>query len=141
MTLIWTAILVLAIAAEAMTIDLVSIWFGVGALIALLSLLFFDASLKIQIALFLIVSLACIIFTRPVAKKYLRGNTIKTNYDRIIGKHATVTSTITADKKGEVKVMGNIWSATSLNNEVIEEGQHVEVLAIEGNHVVVKEIL
>ena len=140
MTLLWTALLVFAIVAEAITIDLVSIWFGVGALIALASLLIFDASLKIQIALFVIVSLACIIFTRPVAKRYLRGNTIKTNCDRIIGKHATVTSTITEDKKGEVKVMGNIWSATSLNNEVIEEGQHVEILAIEGNHVVVRKI-
>ena len=140
MTLIWTAILVLAIVAEAITIDLVSIWFSVGALIALLSLVFFDAALKIQIALFVIVSLACIIFTRPLAKKYLRGNTIKTNYDRIIGKHATVITSITEDKKGEVKVMGNIWSATSLNNEVIEEGQHVEILAIEGNHVVVRSI-
>ena len=140
MTLIWTAILVLAIVAEAITIDLVSIWFGVGALIALSSLVFFDAALKIQIALFIIVSLVCIIFTRPLAKKYLRGNTIKTNYDRIIGKHATVTKTITADKKGEVKVMGDHWSATSLNNETIKEGQHVEVLAIEGNHVVVRHI-
>ena len=140
MTILWTALLVIAIVAEAITIDLVSIWFGVGALIALASLVFFDASLKVQIALFIIVSLACIIFTRPLAKKYLRGNTIKTNYDRIIGKHATVTKTITADYKGEVKVMGNYWSASSLNNENIEEGQHVEILAIEGNHVVVRQI-
>ena len=76
----------------------------------------------------------------PLAKKYLRGNTIKTNYDRIIGKHATVTKTITEDLKGEVKVMGNYWSASSLNNEVIEEGLHVEILTIEGNHVVVRKI-
>lgn len=140
MTIIWTAILVIAIIVEAITIDLVSIWFSVGAAIALLSEVIFHASTNIQIGLFVVVSMACIILSRPLAKKYLRGNTIKTNYDRIIGKHALVTQTITADRKGEVKVMGNYWSASSLNNEIIEEGQHVEILTIEGNHVVVRTI-
>ena len=138
MTLIWTVILVLAIIAEAITIDLVSIWFAVGAIVALISQVFFHATLGIQIALFVIVSVACVILSRPLAKKYLRRNTVKTNYDRIIGKHAMVTKSITADQKGEVKVLGTYWSASSLNNEIIEEGQHVEILTIEGNHVVVK---
>ena len=140
MTLIWTIVLVAAIVAEAITVDLVSIWFSVGAIVALVSDVFFKATEAIQITLFIIVSLSCIILSRPLAKKYLRGNTIKTNYDRIIGKHATVTKTITEDAKGEVKVMGNFWSASSLNNEVIEEGQYVEILTIEGNHVVVRKI-
>lgn len=140
MAILWTAVLVIAIVIEAITIDLVSIWFSVGAAVALLSEVLFHAQTNIQITLFLVISTACIILSRPLAKKYLRVNTIKTNYDRIIGKHAKVTSTITEDKKGEVKVMGNYWSAASLNNEIIEEGQHVEILAIEGNHVVVKKI-
>ena len=140
MTLIWTIVLVAAIVAEAITVDLVSIWFSVGAIVALVSDVFFKATEAIQITLFIIVSLSCIILSRPLAKKYLRGNTIKTNYDRIIGKHATVTKTITEDAKGEVKVMGNFWSASSLNNEVIEEGQYVEIPTIEGNHVVVRKI-
>ena len=140
MTLIWTIVLVAAIVAEAITVDLVSIWFSVGAIVALVSDVFFKATEAIQITSFIIVSLSCIILSRPLAKKYLRGNTIKTNYDRIIGKHATVTKTITEDAKGEVKVMGTYWSASSLNNEVIEEGQYVEILTIEGNHVVVRKI-
>ena len=140
MTLIWTIVLVAAIVAEAVTVDLVSIWFSVGAVVALVSDVFFKATEAVQITLFIIVSLSCIILSRPLAKKYLRGNTIKTNYDRIIGKHATVTKTITEDAKGEVKVMGTYWSASSLNNEVIEEGQYVEILTIEGNHVVVRKI-
>ena len=65
-------------------------------------------------------------------------NTVKTNLDRMIGKHCLVTETITADQKGEVKVMGNLWSATSLNNETIQIGDYAEVISIEGSHVVVK---
>lgn len=137
--LFWTIILVISIIVEAITVDLVSIWFGAGAIVALIAEAF-GFNQIIQVTLFTIVSIACILITRPLSKKYLRGNTIKTNYDRIIGKHCLVTETITADNKGEVKVMGTLWMATSLNNETIEVGQYAEVVSIEGAHVIVKEI-
>lgn len=136
---IWTIILVISIIVEAITIDLVSIWFGIGAVAALVAdLLGFDEA--IQIGLFIVISIICIIITRPLAKKYLRGNTVKTNLDRVIGKHCLVTQTITADRKGEVKVMGTIWSATALNNDTIQSGQYAEVVSIEGAHVIVKKL-
>ena len=61
MTLIWTIVLVAAIVAEAITVDLVSIWFSVGAIVALVSDVFFKATEAIQITLFIILSLSCII--------------------------------------------------------------------------------
>ncbi len=139
MTMIWTIILVLSIIIEAITIDLVSIWFGVGALVALVSQIF-HASTTVQIVLFIVVSLICIVGSRPLAKRYLRGNTVKTNLDRMIGEHCLVTDTIQADKKGEVKVNDRVWFATSLNNEVITAGQYAQVVAIEGSHLIVKKI-
>lgn len=138
-TLFWTIVLVIAIIVEAITIDLVSIWFGVGAIAALIGEAV-GLSQMIQVILFTVVSIICIILTRPLSKKYLRGNTVRTNYDRVIGKHCLVTETITADNKGEVKVMGTLWMATSLNNETIEAGQYAEVISIEGAHVIVKKI-
>lgn len=138
-TLIWTIVLVISIIVEAITVDLVSIWFGLGALAALIA----DAcglSQILQVVIFTIISVICIFVSRPLAKKYLRGNTIKTNLDRVIGKHCLVTETITADNKGEVKVMGTLWMASSLNNEVIHAGEYAEVVSIEGAHVVVKKI-
>ncbi|MEG0453562.1 MAG: NfeD family protein [Coprobacillus sp.] len=138
-TLIWTIILVISIIVEAITIDLVSIWFGVGALCALLCEAL-GLSLTIQVVVFALVSIICIIGARPISKKYLRGNTIKTNLDRTIGQHCLVTERITADNKGEVKVMGTLWMATSQNNETIEAGEYAEVISIEGAHVIVKKI-
>ncbi len=139
MTMFWTLIIVLAVIVEAITVDLVSIWFGVGAIGALIGqLLSFNKT--IQIIIFIVLSIVCIILSRPLSKKYLRTNTIRTNLDRVIGKHALVTKAITPDNKGEVKVMGNYWSASSLNNTFIEEDCYVEVLSIEGSHLVVKKI-
>lgn len=139
MTAVWTLILVVSIIIEVITIDLVSVWFSVGAVVALLSNLL-GLNQTGQIMIFAIVSIICIIISRPLVKKYLKGNIVRTNLDRVIGKHCLVTETITADQKGEVKVMGKLWSATSLNNEVITVGEYAEVLSIEGAHVVVKKL-
>lgn len=138
-TLFWTIVLVIAVIIEAITVDLVSIWFGIGAIVALIVEMAGGSEL-IQGILFAVISVLCIIVTRPLAKKYLRGNIVKTNLDRVIGKHCLVTETITPDNKGEVKVMGTLWSATSLNNAFIQAGEYAEVVAIEGAHVVVKKL-
>lgn len=138
-TLIWTIVLVISVIVEAITIDLVSIWFGVGAVAALICEAL-GVSEVFQVIIFTVISVVCIFASRPLAKKYLRGNTIKTNLDRIIGKHCLVTETITADQKGEVKVMGTLWLATSLNNVTIEAGEYAEIVSIEGAHVIVKKI-
>ena len=138
-TLIWTIVLVIAVIVEAITIDLVSIWFGIGAIGALICD-FLGIHEVVQVIVFAVISIICILITRPLAKKYLRGNTVKTNLDRMIGKHCLVTEMITADQKGEVKVMGNLWAATSLNNVIIPAGEYAEVVSIEGSHVVVKKL-
>lgn len=136
---IWLGIIVVAIIVEIITTDLVSIWFAAGGTVALIAQLF-NLSSTIQIILFVIVTTVTIIIIRPIAKKYLRTNTEKTNYDRVIGQHGLVTKTITADTKGEVKVMSTSWLATSINNDTINEGDYCEIMAIEGAHLVVAKI-
>jgi membrane protein implicated in regulation of membrane protease activity len=139
MSAIWTIIIVISIIVEALTINLVSIWFAFGALVALISDQM-SVPTHIQIILFTVISVIIIAITRPIAKKYLKGRITKTNLDRAIGKHCLVTETITPDKKGEAKVMGNLWLATSLDNEVIQAGEYGEVVSIEGAHVVLRKI-
>ena len=139
MLTIWLAITVIAIIIEILTIDLVSIWFAAGSIVALIAYLL-NASTTIQIALFVIVTSICAIIIRPISKKYLRGNIERTNFDRVIGKHGLVTKTITADNKGEVKVMSTLWMATSTDNTTIHQGEYCEILAVEGAHLIVKKI-
>jgi len=137
MTTIWLIVLIFSVVIEIVTLDLVSIWFSIGALASLI-LAFTKVSTQIQIAIFIIVSLACFIITRPIATKYLRGNIIRTNADRIIGKRAVVTKSILPNNRGEVKVLGNFWTAIALDNETIEVDEEVEIVTIEGVKAVVK---
>lgn len=139
MTIIWLAVTIVAIIIEIVTVDLVSIWFGLGSLIALLAS-FIGIGQSIQIGLFVAISLICIIFTRPAAKKYLRSNTVNTNADQVIGEHALVTKRIDPDNRGEVKVLSQYWSATSEENTVLEVNDYCEVLAIDGAHLIVRKI-
>lgn len=138
-TTLWLIAIILAVIIEAATVDLVSIWFGLGAILALI-LDLFGVSVPVQITVFVLVTVFSLFVTRPIAKRYLKTNTVATNYDRYIGKHALVLSTISPDQKGEVKVMASTWAASSIDNTIIEEGEYCEVIGVEGAHLVVKKL-
>ena len=65
------------------------------------------------------------LIVRPIASRYLRGNTVPTNADRFIGEIAQVTSLVTKDEWGEVKVNGTMWHAVPVDDDSIEEGATV----------------
>ena len=65
---IWGILFVLAVVAEIVSFQLVSIWFAAGALAAFLAACF-GGSVMLQIILFLAVSVVLLLFTRPIAKK------------------------------------------------------------------------
>lgn len=136
---IWLGIIIAAIVIEVITVDLVSVWFAAGGIIALI-LCLLGINQSIQIAAFIIIAIITAVVVRPIAKKYMRGNIERTNFDRVIGKHGLITKTITADTKGEVKVMSMLWLASSIDNTTINEGDYCEILAVEGAHLVVKKI-
>jgi len=128
----WLVLLALLLLVEVATLGLTTIWFAGGALVAFIVSLFYD-NLLLEISLFLVVSLALLIFTRPFVKKYFNTNRVKTNYEAVIGKEAIVTSTIDNDKGiGLAKVSGQEWSARSVDGSVIEKGTKVIVESISG---------
>ena len=122
---------------ELITVNLVSIWFAIGAVAALISSYFTD-NIYIQIIIFIVVSSISLILTRKIVSK-LRGNDFeKTNLDRVIGKVGIVTEEITRLEPGEVKVDGKKWSAISTKK--IDVGSKVEILSIDGVKLKVKEV-
>lgn len=140
MLLIWIGLSIAAVVVELITpTALVSIWFAVGGVIAVL-LAFLDLPVWLQIAAFVVVSLVSMLIVRPIAAKYLRGNTVATNADRCIGEIGIVTKKITEEAWGEVKINGAIWSAVSLDAGSIEEHENVKVIAIEGAKLLVKRV-
>ena len=137
-TVIWIAILIGGVAIEVATLNLVSIWFAVGGLAAFIALSL-GASFLVQLIVFVIVSAIMLGLIRPLAKDILKPKGAKTNADRIIGQFATVTEQISnASNKGQIKVSGQIWSAKSDDGKVINEGETVKIIAIQGVKAVVE---
>lgn len=90
MTIIWIAAIIIFGIAEAATAGLVSIWFVVGAVAALVATEL-GAALWLQFAVFLIVSILALIATRPLARKMLDKTIVPTNADRVLHHEAKVT--------------------------------------------------
>ena len=67
---------------------------------------------------------------RPIFKKYMTRNEIRTNASSLIGQEAICIKPILDNQWGEVKIQGKIW--TAISNENIYENERVIVLAITG---------
>lgn len=139
MIIIWFVVVIIAALIEMNTMDLTSIWFSVGALLAFV-LAIANANVAIQIVVFFVVSIGLIIAVRPIAKNYFRTNRINTNADRLVGKVAVVTKDIRVGERGEVKIDGKYWLAVTNGKEDLEIDEKVEVLAIEGVKLIVDKI-
>lgn len=135
----WLGLTVLFTVIEALTMGLTTIWFAGGALV-----LVFVSLTRIpfaaQAAVFLAVSGALLVLTRPLAIKKLKAGSVKTNVDSLPGKEALVVKKITRFEKGEIKLNGQIWSARSEDGSDIDEGKKCRVMRIEGVQAIVVQI-
>jgi len=117
---------------EAMTAGLISIWFVVGGIAALLCSIL-GASTLFQVIVFLVVSAAALVITRPLLHRFTKGAVVPTNADRVIGLTAKVTEPISNENStGAVYVDGKTWSARSSDGTVIPAGAQVTVERMEG---------
>jgi membrane protein implicated in regulation of membrane protease activity len=123
--------------------NLVTIWFALASLVmifisGLTELLDAPIRFRLHIGLFLFLSVALLIFTRPVAMKKFKVGKNKTNVDDLIGRDALITKRITKYEKGEAKVKGQIWTVVSENDDEISKDTECTVVGIEGVKLVVK---
>ena len=135
----WVVALVVFLIVEALTAGLVSIWFVFGSLVALICAAL-GAAIWLQIFWFVIVSVATLVLTRPLVKRYVDSRSVATNADRNIGRTAVVTERIdNLAATGAVQLAGVVWTARSTDDAVaIEPGTHVTVRAIEGVKLIVE---
>ena len=134
----WIFIIISTLIAEIATVGLVSLWFTVGGICALICNLL-KLSVVIQWVVFIVVSVLGLLLFRSFWVNKMKKEIVPTNADANIGKEVIVTEDI--DNllfKGEVKVNGQLWSAQSLDGEKIDKNSKVVIRKIEGNKVFVE---
>lgn len=108
---------------------------GMGALAAA-AVSALGGSFTVAWVVFFAVSIASIYLVRPFARRYFGGLKKKSNVDAVVGRDAPLIEKVTPDSLGLVKIDGEFWKVSS--QETLEVGQRVEVVAVEGTHLVVK---
>ena len=129
---IWLMLALVFLLFEAVTAQLVSLWFIAGAMFAFVTSLFIP-SMSVQISIFVLSSLISLFLLRPFLKRTIKTKHEDTNLGRYILKQAVVTSEINnVLGVGEINISGSIWSAQSIDGTVIAKGEMVLVESIEG---------
>ncbi len=140
MSIFWLVLAVVMGLIEAFTVQMVSIWFALGAASGYVTSLFTD-NIYIQVAVAIVVTGITLVVTRPLAKRMINATKTHTNSDKYVGKTAVVITTIdNMQAVGQVKVDSSVWSAKSSDGSIIEKDSKVIVKAIEGVKLVVEKI-
>ena len=142
--IIWLVLAAIFIGAEVLTPGFFLLWFGVGALVAMVLALIGVTSMAVQLVSFLIVSVALLIASRTIFEKFLFRYSPESHYksgvETMIGQVGTVVEgSRGALNEGAVKVYGSVWTALPCEGEKpLVEGESVSVERIEGNTVYVR---
>ena len=139
--LIWLAVALVMLIIEAATVQMVSIWFCLGAVAAAIAAIL-GGSIPVQIIVFVVISGVTLAFTRKFVKKVLRVKKTPTNADSVIGAIGQVVEPIDDEAgTGRIKVEGMAAAQTTYHvNGKLPEGVKVKVKAIAGVKLMVSPI-
>ena len=129
---VWTIVAVALALGEVATL---SLFLGPLALAAVVAAVVgaLGGGLVLQLAAFIVGSLASLALLRPIALRHLRMPArLRTGTAALVGAKALVLERVDAHG-GQVKIGGEVWSARAFDeSQVIDAGTRVDVVKIEG---------
>ena len=138
MAIVWIILAIIFALLEGITLGMLTIWFTVGSIISAVSALL-GANVTMQVAIFFIVSLVLLIFTRPIFVKHLKIGKEKNVIQQIEGRIGIVTQSIKPFSSGLARVNGVTWTAiTDTPDQTIEKGAEVRIVKVEGVKLIVE---
>ena len=137
MVLEWLAVILICAFLEAITVNLITIWFFASGIIALIVSIFVD-SVFIQCSVFVLVGILLLITTRRPLQNMVNVHHEKTNLDRIYNMTGIVVEKIFVNRPGVVKVDGKYW--TAISDSDIDVDSIVSILEINSTKLKVKKV-
>lgn len=133
---IWAIVVAISLVVEFATMQMVSIWIALGALVGLILSAIGGVALEIQIIVSCVVAMISIVFLRKFALKFLHKTKDTKPADSIIGRPCEVTKEILKETAGEVKLNGVLW--TAISEDTLNVGEKAVVIEAIGNKLKVK---
>lgn len=128
---LWTLIGFICLILELTSGDFFIMCFSIGAFITAIGAAV-GANFTVQVIIFAIASLLCLLFVRPLALKYFhrKDPDRPSNVDAMVGRLGVVTEDIPAKGYGRVKIDGDSWKACGEGDVAIDKGVRVKVTDI-----------
>lgn len=137
---IWMIIAAIFVVGEIFTAGFFLLWFGIGAAVAGV-LALFGLGVAWQLVAFVLVSGILFVVSRRFAEKFSKKQPPGIGADRVIGKVGIVLEEIdNAKNTGRVRLKKEEWRADGETGEVIPATSQVEVIRLDGTHLVVRRI-
>lgn len=135
----WLVLLAILLVIELCTLGLTTIWFAGGALAAAIAA-FFGCGIVMQVIIFLVVSVVLLVFTRPLAMRYINNHRSKTNCEELIGKTIKITEKVdNFNQTGCAVVNGAEWTVRAEREaDILEPGDRAVITGISGVKLIVK---
>lgn len=123
---IWLLVGIVLLGLELMVPGVVLAFFGCGALLVALLVLFLPLSLSVQILILLFSSLLFLILFRKRILEKITQKEKKVEFDSVVGEKVQVIKTIPPGLTGQVELHGARWSAEAHRDDLeIPEGSWV----------------
>ena len=136
---IWLGVAAAMAIIEALSLTLITVWFVAGGLAAFLAA-WAGADIVIQIAVFLVVSIICLVLFRPLALKHRAVG--ESHESTPVGLSAIVVEPIdNASGAGRVETPDHMtWAAVSADGRPLGQGTRVRVVDQVSVRLVVEEV-
>ena len=135
---IWLIICGICFVGEIFTVSFMLFLPGIAALVSFV-LALFNASMTVQVLTFGIITTLLRIFVRPFVSRFFKTKDYASNSSALVGKVGTVLKDIDKDiAPGQIKVAGEVWSAITEENSVIQKDTLVKIEGINGVKLLVK---
>ena len=139
MWIIWLVVFVLSLIVEGLTSELVSIFFSLGSLVALIMSFFTGIPYYIELVVFVVLSILSLLALRPVMNRVLKKEKRLTNIDEFVGKEIKLTKGYEQYGFGEASIGGIIWRVLNIEEkEPINEGSIAKIVSVQGNKLIVR---
>ena len=134
----WGAVFIIMLIAEFASMQLISIWFALGAAGAFIASMQ-DLPFPVQLTVFVVLSVVSLLVTRPLLSRLRVRQQPRTNADLNIGQSAVVIEEINpALGTGRARLGGVDWSAVSESGRIIPAESVVIVTQVDGAKLIVR---
>ncbi|MCD6384906.1 NfeD family protein [Candidatus Sumerlaeota bacterium] len=136
--IIWMIFAAILLIAEIFTAGFFLLWFGIAAGVAAFVALT-GLGAPFQWGVFVVLSIVLFIISRPLAERLTKQQPPGIGADRFIGKKGIVVEEINPELgTGMVRIKSDEWRADSSDGQIIPKEQKIEVIGVDGTHLIVK---